>query len=273
MDKEEARDLSIKVRDFLVERGVTVVTDDACCEALDIAPISSVAPGDIDVIIAMGGDGSILHMLHNHPDLGAPVFAVNLGGLGFMAEIPKEDVFPCLEDFLEGRYRVEERVMLHGAASGEVPPFAVNEIVVHRSPNPCLVDLAIDVDGKYFNTFAADGIIIATPTGSTAYSLAAGGPILSPELDAFVMTPIAPHTISNKPFVFRADQTIQVRHLSDGKPIEVTFDGIASFTMATGDAITVSRSERTFKLVCLDRHDFFTTLREKLNWSGKLRSR
>ncbi len=148
---------------------------------------------------------------------------------------------------------------------------AVNDIVIHRAQNYSLIELAIHVDGTYVNTFTADGIIIATPNGSTAYSLAAGGPILSPHLDAIVITPICPHTISNRPIVLTSDRKIEIQYISEYDPIDVRSDGLDAISMKSGETLTVNRSSRAFKRVNLNRHEYFSTLRTKLGWSGKLR--
>lgn len=149
--------------------------------------------------------------------------------------------------------------------------FAVNDIVIHRGRNPSLVEIGIHVDDVYLNTFEADGIIVATPNGSTAYSLAAGGPIISPDLEALVVTPISPHTISNRPIVLTPKQEIQIQYLSDYDPIEIRADGLAHHELQTGEVFRITRYPKNFKLVTLLRRDYFSTLRTKLGWSGKLR--
>lgn len=121
------------------------------------------------------------------------------------------------------------------------------------------------------NTFSADGIILSTPNGSTAYSLAAGGPIVTPEIEAFVLTPICPHTISNRPIVLMPKKEITIKYLSPVAPVEITYDGITSFNLSTNEIFTIKPSTRTFKLVMLEKHDYFSTLREKLGWQGKLK--
>jgi len=154
---------------------------------------------------------------------------------------------------------------------GHAPNFAVNEIVIHRASNPCLVDLAINVDEHYLNTFSADGVIISTPSGSTAYSLAAGGPIVTPELNALILTPICPHTISNRPIVLYPKNEITIEYKSNHAPVEITFDGFPCFSINAGEVITITLSQRLFRLVSMPGHDYFSTLRNKLGWAGKLR--
>ena len=152
--------------------------------------------------------------------------------------------------------------MMEGMTSKGESCFAVNEVVIHRAQNRSLVDLAIYVDGQYVNTFSADGVIISTPTGSTAYSLSAGGPILTPELKAFVITPICPHTISNRPIVLMPQRQLEIKYLSSHLPVEITYDGISSFSLEKQETFTLIASQRQFQLVQLAHHDYFFTLRE-----------
>ncbi|MCB1136717.1 MAG: NAD(+)/NADH kinase [Chlamydiia bacterium] len=269
--KPKARNIAISVREFLVSHGVTVVVADEQAGIIDAQPLSSIDPKSVDFIISMGGDGTILKTVHRFPDLQAPVLGINLGSLGFMADIPTSDIYPSLQDLLDGAYRVQERIMMKGRTVSGEECFAVNDIVIHRSHNPTLIDLAIHVDGIYLNTFSADGMIAATPTGSTAYSLAAGGPIITPEIEAFALTPISPHTVSNRPLILMPNNEIQIQLLSECQPIEISVDGQAEFSMHSGDVFHIQRSDRRFRLISLLRHDYFSTLRSKLGWSGKLR--
>lgn len=219
----------------------------------------------------MGGDGTILRLAHKYRHLDAAILGVNVGHLGFLADVPISDIYPSLQDLISGAYRIEERVMIQGESLAGEQCFAVNDIVVHRAKNPSLVEIAIHVDGLYLNTFEADGIIIATPSGSTAYSLAAGGPILTPTLDALVVTPICPHTISNRPLVLTPNREIQLQYLSEYEPVEVRADGLSPQLLQTGEVFRITRAKKNFKLVSLLRRDYFSTLRSKLGWSGKLR--
>ena len=161
--------------------------------------------------------------------------------------------------------------MMEGVAPENKPFFAFNDIVVHRAKNPSLVELSIHVDGTYLNTFSADGIILATPTGSTAYSLAAGGPIVSPELEAIVLTPISPHTISNRPLVLMPKESVEIQYLNPHDPVEITYDGVSRYSLPTNERCQVRVAKRKFRVVNLDHTDYFATLRTKLNWSGQVR--
>ncbi len=264
--KKQSFELAIHIREFLEDQGVTVVAEDEKASAIGAKPLSSVDPSKIKFLISMGGDGTILRLSHRYGHLDAAILGVNLGHLGFMADIPVADVYPSLTDLLNGAYTIDNRLTLQ---AGELR--AVNDIVIHRAHNYSLIELAILIDGVYVNTFTADSIIIATPNGSTAYSLAAGGPILSPSLEAIVITPICPHTISNRPIVLTADRKIEIQYVSEYGPIEVRADGLDAFPMKSGETLLVKKSERPFKRVSLNRHEYFSTLRTKLGWSGKLR--
>lgn len=268
--KKKSFELASQIREFLENEGVTVVAEDEKAKKIGALPFSEVDAKEIKFLISMGGDGTLLRISHRYAHLNAPILGINLGHLGFMAAVPISDIYPSLTDLLQGKYTIDHRLVIE-AECGSEQILAVNDIVLHRAQNYSLIELAIQVDGTYVNTFVADGVIIATPNGSTAYSLAAGGPILSPTLDALVITPICPHTISNRPIVLTADRKIEIQYMSEYDPIDVRGDGLDAFPMRFGETITLKRSEKTFKLVNLHRHEYFSTLRTKLGWSGKLK--
>ena len=261
--KQEAFVVAKEVASFLTKHHVKVVSPDP---ELGLPPLEK----GVDYAVVLGGDGTILRLLHHYPDLTAPILGINIGHLGFLTDIPLSDLHASLEDFLQKKFEVQERLMMTGT-SGSHNFFAINDIVIHRAKNPSLVDLSIHVDGVYLNTFSADGIILSTPTGSTAYSLAAGGPILSPELDAIVITPISAHTISNRPFVIKPKGQIEVQYLGTHDPVEITYDGVSRYSLEANETIKAMIAKQKFKMVKLNRTDYFATLRTKLNWSGQVR--
>ncbi len=267
----QSKQLALGIRDFFASHQIPLYTEDAQAEELRITPLSKAKPYEINFILSLGGDGTILSIVHEHSDVEAPILGINTGHLGFMADVPVSDVYLSLEDLLSGAYTIEERLILEGKDPRGASSFAVNDFVIHRSPYPSMIEVGIHVNGLYLNTFEADGIIIATPNGSTAYSLGAGGPIVSPSLNAVVITPICPHTISNRPIVLTSDKEIQIHYLSDYPSVEVRADGHSPLLLGTGESFYIRRSSRTFKLVSLLRQDYFCTLRTKLGWSGKLR--
>lgn len=269
--KAESLQIALGVVNFLREMGVTVFAEQSDADHLKIPSLSRIDISEIDFFISMGGDGSILHLVHRYPISPAAILGINLGHLGFMADIPISDLYPSLQDFLDKKYTIDHRIIIDGLGSKGEKAFAVNDFVLHRGKNSTLIEVAISVDGRHLNSFEADGIILATPNGSTAYSLAAGGPIVSPSLPAFVITPISPHTISNRPIVLTSNHTISMKYLSSLSSINVIADGIEQFPLSTNESIHFRCSRNTFKLVTLEKKDYFATLREKLNWTGKLR--
>lgn len=270
--KKNGETIAQEVCCFLQSQNISVYAEDDVAKKIQAISLCPSKEKEIDIIITLGGDGTILRICHLHPDIDAPIMAINLGGFGFMADIPIKDIIPSLQMLIDGNYLTQERITMEGFSCRKEHCFSFNEIVVHRSKNHSLIDLKIHVDGSYLNTFSADGIIIATPTGSTAYSLSAGGPILTPELKALVLTPISAHTISNRPIVFMPQNEITIEYVSEGKEIEVTSDGYASFIMKPYEKYIIKPSKKLFKLIVLPGHDFPHILREKLGWSRKLKS-
>jgi NAD+ kinase len=268
--KKDSFPLATEICTFLKAQHVTVVAEDEKAKKIGAKPLSTVNESEIKFLISMGGDGTILRISHRYSHLDAAIVGINLGHLGFMADIPISDIYPSLTDLLKNHYTLDSRIALE-AHLHKQRLRAVNDIVIHRAHNYSLIELSIHVDDVHINTFQADGIIITTPNGSTAYSLAAGGPILSPNLQAFMITPICPHTISNRPIVLSPDKTLKIQYNSPYPPIEVRADGLDAFPMKSGETLTVHRSEKSFKRVTLHRHEYFSTLRTKLGWSGKLR--
>lgn len=270
--KDQGEATAIGICEFLGSHNVEVYCEDRFAERLQTRKLSEIAPNQIDCVISLGGDGTILRVVHRHPEIDAPILGINLGSLGFMADVPIRDIYPSLQSLIQGKYDIEKRIMMEGSTSSGEHFSAVNDVVVHRGRNPSLIDLVIHVDGTYLNTFTADGIIISTPSGSTAYSLAAGGPIVSPNLDTFVLTPISPHTVSNRPIVFLPKDKIQIQYISALEPVEITYDGLPSIPLKTGQSFSIYRSERSFQLMHMPHHDYFSTLRSKLGWAGRLKA-
>lgn len=221
----------------------------------------------IDLILSLGGDGTILKIYAQHPNLSAPLLGINLGGLGFMAEVCKEEMLSALTTWLEGNFSVEERMMMK-VSVGKRCFHVINDIVLHRGSNPHLVHITVHVDDVYLNTFSADGIVVATPTGSTAYSLSCGGPIVTPNVSAFIFSPICPHTITQRPIVLmpRKSMTLTCVDLST----QLSCDGRAPLNIPAGHILTLTRSSKVFSLVQLKPSFFYETLRHKLGWIGRL---
>ncbi len=220
----------------------------------------------------LGGDGTFLYGAALAADRGMPIFGVNLGSLGFITPYSRGEAAAAIDEACRGALAIEERIRLAVStrpADGGVPlpaRSAVNDAVLTRSIAR-LLDLEARLDGAEIATYKADGLIVATPTGSTAYSLAAGGPMLTPDLQAMVLTPICPHTLTNRPLVFPPDSRLAIRNASDG-PVTLTIDGQWSQELASDAWIDVRRAERPLRLFQTPR-GFFGILREKLSWGSR----
>jgi len=220
-----------------------------------------------DIVMVLGGDGTLLKLVHDHPELHAPIIGVNLGHLGFMTEVPRSEIADALRELAAGRFTIEKRLML---SIDDGRRQALNDVVIHRGKNPSLIEMSVWVEGHLVNSFFADGLIVSTPGGSTAYNLAAGGPIVCPETDAIVLTPICPHTISYRPIVLPAKNTLEITVRKARQPVEVSIDGIADHALAEAHSILVGPHPRRLPLAQLSKRDYYHTLRAKLGWSGKL---
>jgi NAD+ kinase len=268
--KAQTLELAAQIITYLQKQNVEVIAEPPIAEALNVSVLTSENALRLKCVLSLGGDGTILRFHRKFPDCIAPIIGINLGSLGFLADIPLSSCFESLDKLLAGQYRVAHRMVLEGALRNGVMT-AVNEFSVHRSSTPFLIDLSIHVDGRYFNTFSADGVLVSTPLGSTAYSLAAGGPIIDPDVQAIVITPICPHAISTKPVVVMPKEQITISCTTPGARAEVIYDGIVGPILSTEDTLTVSISENTFNMIRLDNSDFFSTVRSKLGWTGSLR--
>lgn len=258
-----------RICDFLEKLQIHVVAREELALQLGIATYCANEPPDL--VLSLGGDGTLLRCVHHYPELRSPLAGVNLGHLGFMADIPVAELEHSLLAIIRKEYRVQDHLVMEGRFSSGGTCFAINDIVIHRGKNPFLIDLEIHVDGRYLNTFSADGLILSTPCGSTAYSLAAGGPILSLEVEAFIITPICPHTLSNRPFVLMPKESLHIRYVSPYEPIEVSYDGILGPSLHYGDSLDIARDSRYIPMIKLRDYDPFHTLRTKLGWSGGVR--
>ena len=264
---------------WLRQRGVKVVLEERTAALADASTGGdwTLAPGrdvaaQVDVVVVLGGDGTLLaasQLISTERPL--PILGVNFGSLGFLTEVTLAELYPTLQSVLEGRYQYEERRMLRAFVSREGHPDvtgdALNDVVVTKATLSRIIELDVSVDGLFVSTFRADGLIVSSPTGSTAYNLAAGGPILHPTLPAIVLTPICPHMLTNRPLVVSDGVTIQVslRSAQDGE-VHLTFDGQRGFPLRRQDSVRVTRSPRTLRLVTAPGRDYFAVLRTKLKW-------
>jgi len=229
---------------------------------------------DVDLAITLGGDGTLLSCARMLSGRDVPILAVNMGDFGFITEVSKSELIDTWEKFLAGRLRISERLMLSVAVhrgGREVASFVgLNEAVIGIKGISRMIRLKIYLSDSYMGGYRADGVIVATPTGSTAYSMAAGGPILHPEMDAFILTPICPFTLSNRPTVVPATEILRIE-VEEPQKVEtvLTMDGQESFALQPRDSILVQRAPRKAQIVHTDKRTFYEVLRRKLNWTGE----
>ena len=243
-----------------------------CPEAHVTSVLKPELPAQVDLLLVLGGDGTLLSMARLVGDLAVPILGVNLGGLGFLTALTVDELFPALEALLAGGLVVEERVMLaaqvwrHGERLSDY--VALNDVVITKSAMSRIVDLAVSVGGRHAISYRADGLIISTPTGSTAYNLSTGGPILFPTMDAVVLTPIAPHTLSNRPIVIPGAERIEVTLLDD-QDVMLTMDGQVGVPLRERDTVEVQQATTRIRLLRFPNKDFFSVLRTKLKWGER----
>jgi len=228
---------------------------------------------EADLVVVLGGDGTLISVARLVGAREVPILGVNLGSLGFLTEITLDELYPALEMCLSGDYEVSERMMLRATVTrdGEevVSHRVLNDVVINKGALARIVDMETAVDGHYLTTFKADGLIISTPTGSTGYSLAANGPIVQPALDCLVLTPICPHTLTNRPIVVGSDAVISIRLLSESEDVFLTLDGQVGFELKFGDLIRIRRARHRTRLVASRSKNYFEVLRTKLKWGER----
>ena len=238
---------------------------------------ASVEPDEIEadlaLVLALGGDGTLLRAARLAAPRGIPVLGCNLGRLGFLTMVSEDELEAAMSMVASGDYALEERLTLrirvvpHGSSAPDGRSFyAINDAVIHKSGFARLIGLRVSADDDEVGHYSADGIILATATGSTAYSLSAGGPIVSPTMEGIVATPISPHTLAVRPVVFPGDTRISVELLSGDHDLQLTVDGQPGCGLSVGDRVEVARARHAVGLVRLPRHSFFTVLRRKLHW-------
>ncbi|WP_263788709.1 NAD(+)/NADH kinase [Salinibacter grassmerensis] len=249
----------------LVEHGL--VDEDVCHDHA----VDDVAEAG-DIVLSFGGDGTLLRTAHRTGPNGTPLLGVNIGRLGFLADIEIGQIHDAIDALEAGDYRTEERLVLQAdleSGSGLDTEWALNEFVLDRSGAAGLIEIEVAVDGTPLNTYWADGLIISTPTGSTAYSLSTGGPIITPGVDAVILTPIAPHTLTVRPIVLPADATITCQVRENDQPYVFAADGQSTMFDEHNLEFSVERADHTVNLVKLPGQHFFHTLRSKLMWGAR----
>src|SRR5579863_2885987 len=262
---------------WLKSHGVEVTCDSETGDCLGHVTVQTrkreELPGCTDLLIVLGGDGTLLSAARLAANRNVPILAVNLGGLGFLTTVSQDELYSILEEIFSGKHRVSERVMLEAEIlrNGTVirRQIALNDAVLNKAALARIMDLELRVDAEYVTTYKADGLILSTPTGSTAYSLAAGGPIVYPSVEAFVITPICPHTLTNRPLVIPDSATIEVSFKSEDDAVFLTLDGQIGVELARGDRVRMRKAAKKLLLVRPARKSYYEILRSKLKWGER----
>ncbi len=260
----------------LRSRGIKILMDPPTARASRSQPDATVEmdelPSRADLAVVVGGDGTLIASARLMAEKGVPLVGVNLGRLGFLTDIPADGLEAAIAAVLEGEYTPEERTLLSGAvrrgAQTLFSTLAMNDIVVSRGAMGSMIEFAVTVDGEFIYSLRADGLIVATPTGSTAYALSAGGPILHPALQAIALVPISPHTLSNRPIAIRGSSRVEVT-LVRGVDARANFDVQAYWELEPGDVVSVSASPRPAVLLHPKGYRYFSMLRQKLRWNER----
>jgi NAD+ kinase len=227
----------------------------------------------VDLLIVLGGDGTLLAVARALAGRSVPILAVNLGGLGFLSSVTLDELYPVLETILAGEHLTSERMMLEAEIIHSNKPAerltALNDAVANKAALARMLDLDVHVDQHHVGRYRADGLIIATPTGSTAYSLAAGGPIIHPDIDAFVITPICPHMLTNRPLVIPDTARVEVRFPATGEPVFLTIDGQIGFQLQPQDRVVITKASTKVQVIRPPRKTYYEILRSKLRWGER----
>jgi len=271
--KPEAAALARKIRDHCPDR--TIIAEPHLAEQLgwDSSEPESALAARAELMIVLGGDGTLIHAARLLGGRSVPVLGVNLGSLGFMTEIPSREMFGMLDEVLAGKFKAESRMKLTcrllRADQVVLQDEVLNDVVINKGALARIGDHETLVGGQYVTTFKSDGVIVATPTGSTAYSMSAGGPIVHPAVDSMILTPICPHALTQRPIVIPGDQMISITLKGDAADFYLTLDGQAGLALQTGDRLEVQRSGNRVLLIRNPRLDYFGMLRQKLRWGER----
>lgn len=274
-DRTQAVELARELIAWLTRQGVT-----ALAEADTVAPVTggnAANKADMiaraDLIVVLGGDGTLLSVARLMQDRAVPILGVNLGGLGFLTAVTTDELMPMMERILKGQFRVDQRMTLAVALRRDAAVFAerqvLNEAVITKGALARIIDLDTTVNGQELCVYKADGLIVTTPTGSTAYSLSAGGPIVHPSVGVMVLSPICPHTLTNRPMVLSDSAVVRVGVRSPDEDVVLTLDGQEGMKLHSGDAVEIRRGKSTVPLVQSETRSYFDVLRSKLRWGER----
>jgi NAD+ kinase len=261
-----------RLRDWFLARGITVFTEEMASRArvTECLEEETTIPETVDLVVVLGGDGTLLGAARKVGGYGMPILGINLGGLGFLTEIPVEMLYQDMEKIISGEVAIEPRLMLQAMVlrDGERKcRFTVlNDVVINKGALARIIDLRVSIDAHFLTTFRADGLIVSTPTGSTSYNLSAGGPILYPDLEALILTPICAFTLTQRPIIVPDTSVVEVQMEKSNEEVVLTFDGQVGFDLRKNDRVIISKSDKKLKLIKSPHQDYYDILRTKLKW-------
>lgn len=265
--------------EWLAARGVTAHVEEPLSRRLRRTTLAESAESselarDADLVVVLGGDGTLIAAARLMGERDIPILAVNLGSLGFLTEITLGELYPAVERCLAGDFEVSERMMLMASVERDGKEVelhrVLNDVVINKGALARIIDMETSVSGRYLTTFKADGLIVSTPTGSTGYSLSANGPIIHPELDSISITPICPHTLTNRPLVVAADAVIKIKlKYAPDESVFLTLDGQVGMKLLSGDVVQIRKAVHVTRLIQSRSKDYFEVLRTKLKWGER----
>lgn len=267
-----------RIVEWTARHGIETLVDERMTERPERAtPVAVEEMGDrAGLLLVLGGDGTMLAAARIVGERETPVLGVNFGTLGYLTEFTDENLFPALDEIVRGDYALDPRMLVHCTVErrGRIveSALALNDVVITKSALARIIEIDCWIDGRFVTYYRADGLIISTPTGSTAYNVSAGGPILLPSMSAFVINPICPHTLSNRPLVVPDTVTIDLSLRPTGEEVMVTIDGQTGFKLAINDRVRLQKSASRFNVITPRDRNYFEVLRGKLRWGGRIDS-
>jgi len=272
-NRPEALEALKELAHWLDSRGLEVFVEEGVARVTGLRGLNPEGfRKEVDLIVVLGGDGTMLAAARMVAGAPVPILGVNLGGLGFLTVIPRDELYPAMERVLRGNFEVERRMTLKAVLTSPEPKeyTVLNDVVINKGALARMITLRAEVDGQYLTTFRADGLIISTPTGSTAYCLAAGGPIVHPSLPAIIIVPICPHTLTNRPLLVPEGSKIGVTLSSEGEEVYLTLDGQVGLRLPQEAKVEITKAPGEVLLVKSPFRAYFELLRTKLRWGGDL---
>ena len=272
--RNEPQEILQELLPLLRQKGCEAFVDAETAAALNIKGFSRSEIASLaEIVLVLGGDGTMLSVSRLVAPKGIPILGINLGSLGFITEVNRDEIFSAVDKMLNDGCAIEERMMLTAAIHRNGKKIAdytvLNDVVINKGALARIIDLETNINSRYVTTYKADGLIISTPTGSTAYSLSAGGPILYPTLDSMVVTPICSHTLTNRPIVVPGNSKIEIIIKSLSEDVFLTLDGQVGFSLRMDDVVEISKSPFETKLLVPIERDYFQVLRTKLKWGER----